>query len=357
MECGIVGPPLSGKSTLFSILTGIESEQTGHREVRHGISKLNDPRLDILANVSHSRKIVPATVEYVDIPGVVMQDGRRELYPAAYLAALRSVEMLALVVRAFDNPLIPSPSGSVNPLRDITGATLEFIVNDLITVERRLEKLTKTNTAESRKEADLLERCQTELENDRALRELDFTPEEEKILRSFSFLSLKPLLIVLNISEESVGEADRLLKQLSDESHLDHRVGWVSVAAEIEAEIIRLNPEDRELFSADLGFERPTLDRIIHATFDLLGMITFLTTGDEETRAWPIPAVSTAVQAAAVIHNDLARGFIRAEVCRWDELAEANGSVAKLREAGKYRLEGKDYIVKEGDTLYIRFNV
>ena len=355
MECGIVGMPLSGKSMLFSILTGIEPSLTGVRDPRRGVAKLADERLDALTEVYNSRKKVPATVEYLDIPGVAVKEGTRELYPGGYLSALRSVSMLALVVRSFEAEEIPHPRGSIDPARDTLEAMSEFIFNDLMTVENRLVKVKKLHDSDSKKEAELLERCHEALENETALRELEFTPDEHKILRSFSFLSLKPLLVVLNIGEESAGKIDILLSDLTEKLGNPVNVGTVAVAARIETEIDSLDPEDREMFLADLGFKRSTLDRIVKATFNLLGLITFLTSSETESRA--IRGGATAVQAAAAIHNDLARGFIRAETCRWNDLVAVDGSLSKLRELGKLRLEGKNYIVEDGDTLHIRFNV
>lgn len=357
MECGIVGMPLAGKSMLFSILTGVEPSLTGSRDPRRGVAKLADERLDALTAVYNSRKRVPATVEYLDIPGVAVKEGTRELYPGGYLSALRTVSMLAVVVRSFESPEIPHPRGSIDPVRDAQEAMSEFIFNDLVTVENRLAKAKKLQDSDSKKEAELLDRCWESLEYETPLRELDFTTDETKILRSFSFLSLKPLLVVLNIGEESAGDIDNLLANLTEKLGNPVNVGTVAVAAGIEAEIGSLEPEDQEMFLADLGFEGSTLDRIVKATFDLLGMITFLTSSETESRAWAIPRGSTAVQAAAAIHNDLARGFIRAETCRWDDLVAVGGALPKLREQGKLRLEGKDYIVQDGDTMHIRFNV
>ncbi len=355
MECGIVGLPLSGKSTLFTILTGVPLP-LGGRDTRRGVAKLTDERLDALTDVYKSRKKVQATVEYVDIPGIIAKEGN-ELYPAGYLAELRSVSMLALVVRSFESEMIPHSVGSIDPARDAIDAMSEFIFNDLVTVENRLKKVKKLPDADSKKEAELLERCQTALENEQPLRELEFRPDEAKTLRTFSFLSLKPLLIVLNVGEEAAGDIDTLLADLNERIGTHPKVSTFAVVAGIEAEISDLDPEDRAEFLADLGFKRPTLDRMVKATFDLLGLITFLTSSETESRAWPIPYGSTAVQAAGTIHNDLARGFIRAEVCRWDDLVEVKGSIPKLRELGKVQLEGKDYVVKDGDTMHIRFNV
>lgn len=359
MECGIVGLPLSGKSTLFNILTGnIDTDKDhGHRDTIRGVARLNDPRLDLLAKAYNSRKTTPATATYVDVPGVSSRESKPEPYPAQYLAELRGADMLALVVRDFENPVVPLPSGNLDPLRDINYANLEFIINDLDVVERRLARVSKQHDPESRKETSLLECCYTALSEEKPLRDLTFDKDANKQIRSFAFLSLKPLLIVLNLGEENVREASQDLDKLKKEATgLTNQVGWVAVAAGIESEINQLAEGEREPFLADLGFQLPTLNRIIKATFDLLGLITFLTANARECRAWSITAGSTALEAAGTVHNDMARGFIRAEVFCHDELLDA-GSLANLKEKGKLRLEGKNYIVQDGDVLNIRFNV
>lgn len=310
-----------------------------------------------MVDVIQPAKVVPAIVEYVDVPGIRTLDEQRQSYPAQELAALRGTTMLALVVRQFDSAEIPHPAGSINPERDLSTAILEFIVSDLVTTEKRLEKLAKQHDEHSRREEKILERCLAALEKEQALRELEFAPEEEKLLRSFSFLSIKPLLIVLNMDDKSAPRAGEMLGELQAKaSFSQEKVGWVAVAAGIEKEIAALENEDRELFLADLGFKLPALDRVVDATHDLLGMITFFTGYEKEVRAWSIPGGSTAVQAAAAVHEDLARGFIRAEVATWEEYVKY-GSESKLREAGKLRLEGKSYIVRDGDLIHIRFNV
>ena len=359
MKCGIVGPPLSGKSTLFNILTSVPTadQLSGKREPRRGIAKLADPRLDAIAGARESRKVVPATVEYIDVPGVSMDKQVRESYPASYLTELQGVDTLALVLREFQDS-IPHPAGLIDPQRDLSDAALEFIINDLAVTERRLEKLAKAHDEDSKREAVLLERCRDMLSDEKALREHDFKPEEGKILRGYSLLSLKPLLIVVNLGEASAPDAETILDGLRQKIGLPKKgIGWAVVAAGIEAEISALEEADRGAFLTDLGFSLPVIDRIKQATFNLLGLITFFTTNENESRAWSITSDSTVVQAAGTIHNDLARGFIRAEVCRWDELVETDGSFSRLKEAGKLRLEGKDYIVADGDVLQVRFNM
>jgi len=360
MKCGIIGAPLSGKSTLFNILTGISNtENTGRSrsETRYGIARVEDERLNMLAKVSESKKIVPTTVEYIDIPGFEVKERHLEPFPPRFLSELGGANMLALVLKQFADPSIPASGGSIDPKRDLENAELDFLVNDLTIIERRIEKLSKSHEAEAKREIPLLERCRDTLSNDTPLRNLDLRPEEEKILRGYSLLSLKPLLVVLNCGEDEAADPWDLVADLKNNfPDLGAKVGWVAAAAGIEAEIDALPEEDRAVFLAEMGFKLPTLDRMIHRTFDLLGLITFFTTSEKDSHAWSIPAGWTAVKAASVIHDDIARGFIRAEVYQWEELIEL-GSYSKLRDTGRLRLEGKGYIVKDGDVINVRFNI
>lgn len=342
------------------MLTGLptlDQQIEGRRETRHGVARLRDERLEAIARVNKSAKTTYATVEYIDIPGFKNRERHSEPYPQRYLSELASVNMLALVVREFSDPLVPNPSGSIDPVRDLKNATLDFIVNDMVIIERKLAKVAKAHDAESRREMDILERCLETLSQEKALRELDLRPEEEKTLRGYSLLSIKPLLVVLNLGEDSARDAEEHLVRLKSQAKALHqKVGWVAVAAGIEAEIGALEEEERGDFLEELGFDLPALDRVIKETFDLLGLVTFFTTSEVDSHAWSIPSGSTTLQAAGTVHKDFARGFIRAEVFKWDELVAA-GSLSKLRETGKLRVEGKDYIVSDGDVLYIRFNV
>lgn len=359
MECGIVGPPLSGKSTLFSILTNQEpgSFDAGSRETRRGVAKLNDHRLDQLAAIVQARKIVHATVDYVDVPGYAAKSDKPEPYPAWYLSELRGADMLAIVIRDFENPVVSHPCGSIDPLRDLGDAAFEFIISDLDVVERRLTRLSKTHDKESKIEADILEKCRAHLADEGSLRDLSFTPEEEKRLRGFSFLSVKPLLVILNLGDENAPESESRLAALQGKVNcLRDHVQWVAVAAGMESEINLLDEEERAPFMEELGFTLPALDRIIKATFELMGMITFLTIAPKESRAWSVAKGATALKAARVIHEDIARGFIRAEMYNWKDLLDA-GSEAELKKTGKMRLEGKDYIMQDGDVMNVRFNI
>jgi len=245
----------------------------------------------------------------------------------------------------------------VDPENDLIEASLEFVINDLDVIEKRLNRVSKLHDKESKAETELLEKCKAWLADEKPLRDLDLSKDDLKNLRGFSFLSMKPLLVVLNVGEENASEGnDKLVALQKAVSNLGAGVEWTAIAAGIEHEISTLDPEERKPFLEELGFDLPALDRVIKATFRLLGLSTFLTAGRKETRAWTIPANATALQAARVIHEDLARGFIRSEVYYWEDLLKA-GSEVQLKKEGKMRLEGKDYVVQDGDVLTIRFNV
>jgi len=355
MECGIIGPPAAGKSALFSALTGVPLPEAGHsrRETQRGVAKLTDPRLVSLAQIAHSAKIAPAAIEYVDVPGAVVSSDKREPYPTAILTELRTTSLLVLVLRDF--PL--RGANPTAPAQDLAAVELEFIVNDLAVTEKRLERLAKQHDPLYRQEAELLERCRQTLNAEIPLRRLQFDVEVEKILRGFSFLSVKPLLIVLNISEDEITNADTRLANLRNSYTQDQTaMAWTAVSAEIEAEIAQLDEVEREPFRRDLGLGNPASERIMRAAFDLLGLITFFTANEKDAAARLIKAGSNALAAAYAVHNDIGRGFIRAEVCHSADLIRA-GSLHKLKEEGKLRLEGRDYIVQDGDVIYIRFNV
>ena len=356
MECGLIGPPLSGKSTLFDLLTGVAAPPPGgERRTRRGVVKLADQRLATLASLIGSPKVTPATVDYVDVPGIGGEE-KRQPYPANYLAEFRGADLLALVIRQFANPAVPHPLGNADPRRDLADTLLEFLVSDLATIEKRRQRLAKQHDPASQSEDVVLAKCEQILNGGQPLRELDFPADEARLMRTFGFLSYKPLLVVANTDEDSVKEPNRVLQPLTSLLSSGKRTACTLVAVGMEAEINRLDEADRAAFLADLGLEQPAAERMIRATFELLGLITFFTANEREARAWAVPAGSTALAAAGAVHADLARGFIRAEVCGWNELVEA-GSLAKLKESGKLRLEGKEYVVSDGDLLNIKFHV
>jgi GTP-binding protein YchF len=358
VKAGIIGLRSSGKSTLFQLLTGAPATPPGGRlEPRLGVARVPDPRVDILAEMYRPRKTTPATVEYVDVPGVAKGEGS-ELVD---LPSLRGASALLHVVRAFESEAVPHPDGSVDPLRDAKMLELELILADLGTVERRLERLEanirKANRSEDAAERSVFLELKASLEAERPLRELELREEDRRRLRSYSFLSEKPLLLAVNLGEDRIRDAPRLLADSGLEAFASRpNVGLCPVSATIEREIAELPPEDARAFMADLGLQEPGLHRVIRTSYALLGLICFLTGGEDECRAWTIRRGTRAQQAAGEVHSDIERGFIRAEVVAFEDLVAA-GSIAACRERGTLRLEGKDYLVRDGDVINFRFNV
>jgi len=352
MEFGILGLSLSGKTTLFALLTGHAQPSLGKRTAQKGIAQVPDPRLDRLTALFSPRKHTPATVQFVDVPALT-----RGGEDALNVPELRAMDALAVVLRAFAAPAIPHPEGNIDPARDLVLVETELLLADLKVLENRLERLAKEvvkrRSSELLAEQRVCQRCHGALAEGRGLREVELSPEETRILKGFGLLTGKPMLIILNLGEE---QAARLGE---DPAALlpgwRHRPGCAvtAVCATLEEEISRLPPADQAAFLADLGLPDRALDRLLRAAYRLTGRISFFTVGEDECRAWSIPEGTTAARAAGAIHSDLERGFIRAEVARWDELLEA-GSLAALRARGALRLEGRDYVVQDGDVVHIR---
>ena len=313
--------------------------------------------MDALGAIYSPKKKTYATVEYVDVPGVQKGDGAA----LVDLPALRGVDALLHVVRAFESDTVPHPDGSVDPLRDAKMLELELILADLAAVEKRLERLEanlkKGNKAEDVADKQLFLRMKEFLESERPLRELEASEDEKRRLRNYAFLTEKPVLLVLNLGEEHVKEAEKAVDR-SGLKELAARPGFAlcPVSAPIEAEMAQLPSDDAKAFREDYGLKEPGLDRVIRTSYALLGLISFLTAGEDECRAWTIRRGTKAQLAAGTIHSDIERGFIRAEVVAYDDLIAA-GSLAACREKGTLRLEGKEYEVKDGDVINFRFNV
>jgi GTP-binding protein YchF len=357
VKAAIIGLASSGKSTLFQLLTGAGPAPAGRPEPRLGIARVPDPRVDALAEMYRPRKKTTATVEYVDVPGV----GKGEGAALVDLPALRGVDALVHVVRAFESETAPHPEGRVEPLRDARMMELELILADLGTVERRLERLEaslkKGARGEDAADRGLFVKMKEWLEAEKPLRSLELTEDERRRLRSYSLLSEKPLVVVVNLGESAVRQAASHVAASGLEAFASGPgIAVVAVSAPIEAEMADLPAEDARAFREDLGLAEPGLDRVIRTSYALLGMISFLTTGEDECRAWTIRRGTRAQQAARTIHSDIERGFIRAEVVAFADLAAA-GSIAACRERGTWRLEGKDYVVQDGDVINFRFNV
>lgn len=367
MKVGIVGLPLVGKSTIFNLLTrghvDTSSWGGGRGEAHIGIAHVPDERLDRLAAIFHPKKVTCATVEYVDLPGLARGEGKsvesREM--SSYLNNLKNVEALVHVVRAFEDDNIPHSEGKLDPARDIGLFELEMIFSDLAIIEKRLDRLSKdlkkAKTPELELENAVLERFKAALEKEQPLRDLAVTEEEQKRIRGFTFLSAKPMLVVLNLGDGDIARIPTAVKEYGLERQVEQtRVAFTAVCGKIEAEIAGLPEEDGRLFMEDLGLPASGLARIIQESYSLLGLQSFFTAGEPEVRAWTIFKNTTASQAAGVIHSDFERGFIKAEVVALADMLQL-GSFPAARNKGVLRLEGKDYIVQEGDVILFRFNV
>ena len=358
LRAGLIGFPGVGKTSLFQLLTSVrEAPRAGGKsEANVGVSRVPDDRLDRLTALFNPRKRVPATVEFADIAGA--GGGRASAQALLDVAAFRNADALLHVVRMFREPSVPHAAGSVDPARDVRTMEEELILADLGVVERRLERLErdlkKGNNPDLRKEQDVLTICRATLEDGRALRTLTLAPDDQRRLRGFQFLSAKPLLLVLNLDEADLSKADAAVQLAGLESFVSGAsVRAVPICAKIELEIAQLDGADAKAFMDDLGLRESGLDRVIRASYDLLGYISFFTVGEDECRAWSIPRDTSAVLAAGEIHSDISRGFIRAEVVRYEALI-ARGSLAACREHGELRLEGKEYIVLDGDVINFR---
>jgi len=352
MRLALIGPPLSGKSTLFRAVTGVES-QPGLGEQR-AVVKVPDWRLDWLAQLVGSKKRTYASFELIDLPGFSQASPAEQAEFRKHLALLRQCDGLVAVVRAFEDPELPAYRNRVDPLADLQEIRTEFMLADLEQVANRIEKLRKslakpTRTHEQEKrELSLLERCQEALEQEVPLSEVLRDPQEAKMVRAFGFLTEKPLLVVFNVSEDKAAEGVQ--------SDVPYAAANISLCAKIEAELAQLDEEDRKVFLQEYGLTEPARERFIRACMDALGLICFLTAAGSEARAWPVRKGTTAVEAAGEVHSDMARGFIRAETVAFDDLYAA-GDFKTAKAQGKVRLEGRDYVVQDGDVILFRFSV
>ncbi len=366
MQIAIVGLAASGKTTVFNTLTRGHAQTGGYggMELHVGTVKVPDERLDRLAEIFKPKKIVHADVTYFDLPAPpASSEGRvaTEELPADQLARLREADALLHVVRAFENAAVPHPDGPVDAWRDLERLDLELALADLSVMEKRLERLkasghhgTPAERDANDRELALLERLHEPLAAGTPLRDQEIGPEEEKAIRGFRFLSQKPVLVLLNVGEDDLPRSRDIVAGVA--GRYQHKRSIVDgLSARIEMELGELEPEEAAAFMADLGLAESSLDRVIKLSYRLLGLISFLTAGPDEVRAWPVPDGSTAVDAAGAIHTDLARGFIRAEVVPYEDLLELR-STAEARKHGKLRSEGKTYQVRDGDVIEILFS-
>jgi ribosome-binding ATPase len=355
MKTAIIGLPMVGKTSLFTILTGVhEAAKVGNLEARVGITKVPDARVDALAKLYQPPKITYATVEYLDFPSI----SKESLRDPSYLASLRVADALAHVLRVFESDTVPHEKGSVDPLRDFEDVEIELMLSDLVVVEKRMERVDKDRKKIKSPDLDhefaLLERLKAELEANRPLRGLEYSAEEEKRIRGFQFLSQKPMLCVLNLGEKDAGR----LHEVEEEYRLGPFAGRkntavTAICGQVEAELAELKPDEAKELLASYGLKESGMERLIAATYLLLGLMSFLTAGEDEVRAWTIPLHSRAVNAAGAIHSDFEKKFIRAEVVNCQTLLD-HGGYPGVKEKGLLRLEGKEYIVKDGDVLVIR---
>ena len=352
MQTGIIGLPQVGKSTLFRILTKAHLDSKTAQATHVGVAKVPEPRLHDLAKLYSPKKITFANVQYVDMAGVQKERMRESL------ASLRDVDAIAHVIRVFDDPSVPHSEGSIDPLRDVTNLDLELILSDHEQVSKRLERvekdLKKKRDPLLEYEKAVLDKCKAHLEAEKPLRELSLTPEERKPIGGFLFLSQRPMLYVLNLGDDEAADLDKAIER-HKLSALQGRpnTAVVAVCGRLEAELVEMEEQEAAELLASYGLKEPGLNRLIRATYDLMGFISFFTAGEPEVRAWTIRKGATAVKAAGEIHSDIEKGFIRAEVVRCEDLLEA-GSIHAAKEKGQVRLEGKEYVVQEGDVILFR---
>lgn len=364
LKCGIVGLPLSGKSTIFNVITRAGAEVKpyagGKTEPNRALVSVPDKRFDMLVEIFKPKSEKPADVEFVDLAGLSRDAGKGAGLGNSFLSFVSESEALLHVIRVFKNSSVPHPENSIDPLRDWKIVEAELIYRDLGVISNRLTKLEekqakKKLTPQESSELELIKELEAQLLNERPLRELNLTDEQKRTLSGFAFLTLKPELIVLNLDDTQTGDVPEL-KELEKEMS-QKGLKSVKVYGATEMELEQLDPEDRAEFMKDLSITEPGRDRLIHEAYKLLGLISFFTSGTDEVRAWTLREGSNAVDAAGTIHSDLARGFIRAQVVAYDDFIANNASMAQCREKGVLRLEGKEYIVKDGDMIEIRFNV
>jgi GTP-binding protein YchF len=378
LTVGIIGLPQSGKTTVFNALTRAGAQISGYPtstvQANRAVVEVPDARLERLAEIFHPRKVVRTTVEFVDVAGLgqATDTAKREGLSAEFIGHIRNADALAVVVRCFNNPAAPHPAGSIDAVRDMDELVAELVLTDLATVEKRLDstaRKAKSGDKKFQEEIDFLKRLRDQLSDGRAASDLTYSTAEEAVLRELFLLTMKPRLYVVNVGEDALGEAGDVLEgktasggelacvQAVRERARQESAAAVAVSAKLEAELGELSEEDAADYLAALGLPKLGADRVIQAGYRALNLISFLTAGEDEVRAWTVTRGSKAPAAAGKIHSDFERGFIRAEVVHYDDLMADGGSMKTAREHGHIRLEGKEYVVKDGDIIEFRFNV
>jgi len=359
MQIGIVGLPFSGKSTLYQTITKthLDPSTLAKSEAHHAVVKVPDKRLDSCASIFHPKNVVHATIEFVDVAGLKKGDSGSTQFTTNFLANVKTNDALVQVVRLFANDTVPHPEGSTDAVRDIAAFETEFILADLALIETRVERikkqLQKLNDDHLRKELPLLEKCHHLLEQEKPLRETEFTKDEMFLLRTYQLLTIKPMLIALNFDESQRSQVEEQVRRIASAKEGKH-TKVVSFFGQIELEMSELPDDEAKVFMAEYGIKESALTTLIREAYALLGLRSFFTVGEDECRAWTIRQGMNAQEAAGAIHSDFFGKFIRAEVVHYDDFIVAGGSFSKTKETGHWRLEGKEYIVNDGDILTIR---
>lgn len=360
---GVVGLPNVGKSTLFNAITEAGAESANYPfctiEPNIGVVDVPDERLEVLGKIYNTQKITPASIEFMDIAGLVAGASHGEGLGNKFLSHIREADAIVHVVRCFDNDKIIHVSGSVDPIRDIEIINLELVLSDLEQVTKKYEKdakLIKTGDKSLIESVDVLKKVKEHLENGKCVRTLSLTDKEKEILQSFSLLTAKPVIYVANIAEKDIMIGENEHSKKVQEFAQKENSGCIVLCARIEEELVSLPKEERPIYKEELGIKESGLEKLVKASYDLLGLMSYLTAGEKEVRAWTIKKGTKAPQAAGKIHTDFEKGFIKAEIVSYQDLVEA-GSFLKAKEKGKVRIEGKEYVMQDGDVVLFRFNV
>lgn len=361
LTCGLVGLPMTGKTTIFNLLTDSRQQTSaffsGKTEAHRGIAIIPDPRLEFLSHLYRPRRTIFAQLEVVDVAGLVKGASEGMGVGNAFLNSIRPVDALLHIVRAFSSPEVPHPEGSIDPLRDIETINLELWLADLEMIEKRIERIESgKKKAEQLKELAVLQKVQKWLQEEKTVNSLELTPEESQYIKAFSLLTSKPMLLVVNLDDEQLRSGNYPGQEEVKAYAREKKMPLIEICAQTELEINELEKEEQEAFLKELGIQEKGIATIARAMYESLGLISFFTVGEDEVRAWTIKKGTSAKAAAGKIHSDMERGFIRAEVVKYKHLKEW-GSMQKVKEKGLFRLEGKDYPIEDGDIVTVRFHV